>query len=186
MNAFSVGTPNSLWETFLLFTIPVGGGIPAGVVLGQSQGIGWIVLTILYLISDVCLAFAFEPILKVIGILSRYVRPLKVVCDVLKESTNRTIARYGTKQGPVTLIAIAFGVDPMTGRAAALAAGHGFIAGWTVAIIGDMFFFLLIMGSTIWLHNVLGDGSVAALIVMGCMLIVPPLIRKVRQRIKSS
>ncbi len=76
------------------------------------------------------------------------------------------------------LIMIAFGVDPMTGRAAALAQGHGFITGWAVAIAGDMIFFSLIMASTLWLNDYLGDGTWAAVIIMMLMLVIPPLIRR--------
>ena len=84
----------------------------------------------------------------------------------MKQATSQTIARYGTKPGPFTLIVIAFGVDPMTGRAAALAAGHGFVTGWVIAITGDMFFYALIAYSTIQLNNVLGDGTLTAVLIM--------------------
>jgi hypothetical protein len=77
---------------------------------------------------------------------------------------------------------IAFGVDPITGRAATVAAGHGFLSGWTLAIIGDMFFFLVLMSSTLWLNNILGDGTWTAIIVMVGMMVLPGLIRRVRDR----
>ena len=76
------------------------------------------------------------------------------------------------------LVMIAFGVDPMTGRAAAKAAGHGFLAGWTVAIAGDMIFFSIVAASTLCLNSVLGDGTWTAIIIMFAMMFIPPLIRR--------
>jgi len=182
--ALSFGSLKKSWEVFLLFTIPVGGGIPAGVLLAQSKGIGWIAMSILYFISDVCLAFVFEPIMMFFGWLAKYSKFLTLFIGNMKAMTDRTVAAYGHKPGPFLLIAIAFGVDPMTGRAAALAQGHGFIGGWAVAIAGDMLFFWVIMVSTIWLNNLLGDGTWTAVIIMILMFTIPPLVRKVKNLIK--
>jgi len=44
----------------MLFLIPVGGGIPAGVLLARDKGLAWPVTAGLYLISDILLALAFE------------------------------------------------------------------------------------------------------------------------------
>ena len=51
-------------------------------------------------------------------------------------------------------------LDPTAGRAAAAAAGHGFVPGWTLAIIGDMIYFVLLMASTLWVSSVVGDDRV--------------------------
>ena len=64
---------SSTRDVFLLFAIPVGGGIPAGVLMAQSKGIGWAAMTLIYFVSDVVLAFLFEPILKGIGWLGRHI-----------------------------------------------------------------------------------------------------------------
>ncbi len=171
-----------LWEVFLLFAIPVGGGIPAGVVLARKHGVGWLDMSLLYFISDVALAVLFEPCLIALNWIARYNKVLTKMILIVREGTRRTIARYGAKPGPLMLIAISFGVDPMTGRAAALAAGHNFMSGWLVAIIGDMLFFGLIAISTIFLHDALGDGTWAAVIVMVAMLVIPTVINRVRSR----
>lgn len=182
MDALSSGSFASVWEVFLLFAIPVGGGIPAGVLLAQSRGIGWLTASALYLVSDVALACLFEPIMMALAYAGKRFHTLARMRELFARSTELTIARYGGKPGPVLLVAIAFGVDPMTGRAAALAVGHGFITGWAIAILGDMFFFFLIMASTTLLNSVLGDGTWTAIIIMAAMLIIPPLVRRVRRR----
>jgi hypothetical protein len=69
----------------------------------------------------------------------------------------------------------------MTGRAVAMAAGHHFVSGWAIAILGDMVFFTLIMVSTIWLNNLIGDGTTTAIIIMVVMMFGPGLVRKLKE-----
>jgi hypothetical protein len=83
--------------------------------------------------------------------------------------------------GFFALIMVSFGVDPMTGRAAAVAAGHGFVTGWTLAIIGDMIYFTLMMASILYLNNLLGDGTWATVIILVVTTAVPFLIRRIRE-----
>jgi hypothetical protein len=166
----------------MLFAVPIGGGIPAGVILAKSRGIGWLAMCVLYLISDILLAFVFEPMMKVILWLARHIPFIANTIQISRDITAKTIARYGAKPGPIVLIMIAFGVDPMTGRAAALSQGHGFLAGWAIAIAGDMLFFGVVMASTLFLNNILGDGTWAAVIIMVLMVAIPALIRRWKER----
>ncbi len=166
----------------MLFAVPIGGGIPAGVVLAKSRGIGWLAMSVLYFVSDILLAIVFEPMMKVILWLARHVSFIANTIQISRDITAKTIARYGAKPGPIVLIMIAFGVDPMTGRAAALSQGHGFLAGWAIAIAGDMLFFWVVMASTLFLNNILGDGTWAAVIIMVLMVAIPALVRKWKDR----
>ncbi len=168
-----------------LFLIPVGGGIPAGVLLAQSRAIAWPTMEILYFISDVILACAFEPVMRLLIVGARQVPALARVTSALKEIVRQTTASYGSAAGPFTLILIAFGVDPMTGRAATHAAGHGFVSGWALAIAGDMIYFNLIMVSTLWLNSILGDGTKTMVIILVAMFVLPSLIRRWRERRQS-
>lgn len=177
--------PPGTWDVFLLFSIPIGGGIPAGVLLAKSKGISWQFTAFLYLLSDIALACYFEPLVKWILRESKKSPKMMKVIEAMKASLHLTISKYGVKPGPVMLVTIAFGTDPMTGRAATLYAGHGFITGWMIAILGDMFFYTLIMSSTLWLNSVLGDGTMTALIIMGLMMVMPAIIRKVREALAS-
>jgi hypothetical protein len=143
-------------------------------------------MSIVYFFSDILLAIFFEPMMRVFIWLSQHFKALAYIRDTFRESNRRTMKLYGGKPSPLILVAIAFGVDPMTGRAVALAAGHGFIAGWVIAIIGDMFFFAVVAVSTIKLNNVLGDGTWTAVIIMLGMLIVPALIRRFQKKKESA
>lgn len=171
-----------LWKVLTLFLIPIGGGIPGGVILARNYGIAWQVMTFLYFVSDVILACVFEPILYLImthGKNSKFVIRFKEAFNQMVEMTSKS---YGNITGPFTLILIAFGVDPMTGRAMAVAAGHGFISGWMIAIAGDMIYFTLIMASTLWLDGIIGDGTSTVIIIFAVMMIIPMVIRRLRNR----
>lgn len=176
---------SSAWEVLTLFLIPVGGGIPAGVILAQTRGIGWPVMLILYFISDVILAFLFEPFMLLVTWAARRYPFFARLKETFRKSMKKSTARYGISPGPFSLVMIAFGIDPMTGRTAAFAAGHGFISGWALAILGDMLFFAVLMASTLWLNNILGNGTWAAVIVMVAMMVVPLLVRRLRQIISK-
>ncbi len=169
-------------EVFLLFLIPIGGGIPAGVVLGNSRGLSWEMMTLLYFCSDLVLACLFDPLMKLFiyfGKTSPFVAKLNAA---LKKSVEMTTQQYGVNPRPHFLVLISFGVDPMTGRAVAHMAGHGFFAGWAIAIAGDMIFYLVVMASTLWLNNILGDGTWTAIIITLSIVLIPSLIKKIRNR----
>jgi hypothetical protein len=172
---------SSMLPVLKLFLLPVGGGIPAGVLLARTNGLAWPVTTGLYLVSDVILALAFEPILRLLALVVGKVRILARIGAALKATTARSVAHIsGTSTGPLALIMIAFGVDPMTGRATALAAGHGFLAGWAFALAGDMLYFAVIALATLQLNEYFKDPNTTMLIVLGAMFLVPMLVRYVR------
>lgn len=168
-------------DVFLLFMIPVGGGIPAGVLLAKTGGMGWMTMMVLYFISDVLLAICFEPLMIVTLKIARHVPILARAKIISKQFTEKAIASYGASPGPFMLIMIAFGVDPMTGRAAALSRGHGFFAGWAIAIAGDLLFFFVVMLSTLCLNNLLGDGTWTSMIILVLMFAIPTIVRRLRK-----
>jgi len=165
----------------MLFLIPVGGGIPAGVLLAAKTGLAWPVTAGLYFTSDVMLAFAFEPILRLLAALGRRVHFLARMGDAMAASMERIASHYGGRAaGPFTLVMIAFGVDPMTGRAAAMAKGHGFAAGWAVAIAGDMLYYSVVAVTTLRLNAYVKDPNTAMVIMLGLMIVVPLVVRRAR------
>ncbi|BCS54349.1 hypothetical protein [Geobacter sp. SVR] len=169
-----------------LFLLPVGGGIPAGVMLAHSSGLSWLVMACLYLVSDVILAIVFEPLLRLMARICSKVPFLARINAVMRAATARSVSHFsGTGAGPVALIMIAFGVDPMTGRASALAVGHGFLTGWAIAITGDMLYFAVIAVSTLQLNSYIRDPNTTMLIVLGAMLLVPMAVRYFRSPQKA-
>jgi len=164
-----------------LFIIPVGGGIPAGVLLASAKGLAWPVVTVLYLVSDIFLAVVFEPILRILAAVMVRIPFLARCGAALKAATARSAAHFGgSGSGPISLVMISFGLDPMTGRATALAAGHGFLAGWAFAIAGDMLYFGVIALTTLHLNSYIRDPDTTMMIVLGAMFGVPYLVRYFR------
>ena len=177
---------SGMFPVFKLFLLPVGGGIPAGVLLAQAKGLAWPITTGLYLVSDVVLAIAFEPILRLLAMVCGKIPFLARLSTALKAATARSVTHFsGSSAGPFTLVMIAFGIDPMTGRATALAAGHGFLAGWAFAIAGDMLYFGVIALTTLRLNSYFRDPTTTMLIVLGAMFVVPMLVRNLRSRYVS-
>lgn len=172
---------SDLWQVLRLFLIPIGGGIPAGVVLARDLHIGWPVMMALYFVSDVILALVFEPCLMVFLAAGKRIPKLAQFSANFKEAFNKTLEHYGTSSSPLALVAISFGVDPMTGRTVAIAAGHGFITGWIIAITGDMIYFSVLMISTLWLNDILGDGTTTTYVMLALMFGVPMLVKRFRK-----
>ena len=172
------GWPVGALGAFLLFCVPIGGGIPAGVLMARTAGVSPPAMAVLYFLSDVVLAFTFEPILRVLAWIGRWVPFLGRMGGAIRRIATRAGGAEAGVRGPLGLVLVSFGVDPMTGRAAAAAAGHGFVQGWAIAIAGDMFYFVVLMASTLWLQGVLGDERFTIGAVLLMMLVLPPLIRR--------
>lgn len=178
-------TLSNLWDVLVIFLIPFGGGIPGGVLLAKSRAIAWPMMMLLYLISDIILAFAFEPLMILFIKLGKKTQFFARLGEIMKGMVQKTIKHYGDSSGVFALIMIAFGVDPMTGRAVAVAAGHGFVVGWMIAIAGDMMYFTVLMVSTLWLKDIIGDGTVTMLIILALMMIFPYLFRRLQKKFQK-
>ncbi len=170
------------WEVLVLFLIPIGGGIPVGVVLAHKYGMSWEFSSLLYFISDVMLACVFEPLMLIFLAKTKHIPAMIKTREAFLKTTHSLIARYGLHPSPFALVVITFGSDPMTGRSVAKIFGHGFLVGWALVILGDMFFFGVIMASTLWLNSILGDGTWTAIIITVLLLFVPGMIRKLTSR----
>jgi len=175
--------PGGAWGVLLLFLVPVGGGIPAGVLLARARGLSVLLIMILYFLSDVVLACVFEPFLLGLRALGRILPPLGRLGERFIAAAQWSGMQAGAgASGPFRLVLVAFSVDPMTGRAAAAAAGHGFLPGWAIAITGDMFYFALLTVSTLGMHRLLGDERLTVGSMLFVMFVLPSLVRRWRGR----
>ncbi len=174
------GWPTGGLGAFLLFLVPIGGGIPLGVLMASRAGLGPLVVATLYLVSDVVLAFSAEPGVLGARWLGRRIPALGRLGDGLARLTVQTGLGEQSARGPLGLVLVSFAVSPTTGRAAAAAAGHGFVPGWSLAIAGDMGYFALLMTSTLWLDGVLGDGRVTVGVTLLLAWVLPLLLRRLR------
>src|SRR5215469_102344 len=88
----------------------------------------------------------------------------------------------GKVSGPLGLILFSFAWAPAPARAASEAAGHGPIPGWTLAIIGDILYFGMIMASTLWVSSLFGDDRLTVGVVLIGTWLIPVVIRRIRGR----
>lgn len=175
------GWPHGWWGVLLLFCIPGGMGIPPGVLLGYHGGLGPIVLSVLYFLSDVVLASVFEPMLVILAALGRRLLFLRRAGDRILVAITRTMPA-GSTSAPIGIALTAFGAGLPFGRALAAAAGFGLVTSWLFTIAGDMAYFGLGMASTLWFDNLVGDPRVAAFAGLVVMFVVPAMIRRWQAR----
>ena len=174
--------PGGVFGIFLLFCVPIGGGIPLGVIMARDAGVSPLATAGLYFLSDLVLAFTTEPFLACLRWLSKRVTFLARAGQVFGRITGTAGLQEGGVRGPLGLILVAFTVSPTTGRAAAAAAGHGFVPGWTFAIIGDMAYFVLLMVTTLWVSSIFGDDRITIGAVLVGTWVVPLLIKRARRK----
>src|SRR3954463_3376200 len=149
--------PGGFWGAFLLFCIPIGGGIPLGVLMARDAGVSPAMMAVMYFVSDIFMAVTHEPFFWLLGGLASIVPVFGKIRDFFAKASNQAGLRDGGGRGPLGLILFSFTVDPISGRGAAAAAGHGFFMGWAFAIAGDMIYFAVLMAATLWLSGVFGD-----------------------------
>lgn len=176
----------ALWPTgalgvLLVFATQIGAGIPLGVLMARDAGLNPVVTAGLYLVSDVFLALTFEPMLLLLRWLGRRVDWLAALGQKMMRFSGATGLTAGRVKGPLGLILFSFIFAPAPARAASEAAGHGPVSGWTLAIIGDMVYFGVIMASTLLVISIFGDSRLAiAPVIVGAWLL-PMLVQRMRR-----
>lgn len=176
----------ALWPTgavgvLLVFATQIGAGIPLGVLMARDAGLNPAATAGLYLISDVFLALTFEPMLLLLRWLGKRVDWLATLGQKMMRFSGATGLSSGKVKGPLGLILFSFVFAPAPARAASEAAGHGPFTGWTLAIIGDMVYFGVIMASTLLVISIFGDSRLAiAPVIVGAWLL-PMLVQRFRR-----
>src|SRR5438105_1219917 len=178
--------PGGVLGIFLLFCLPVGGGIPFGVIMARDAGLSPLATAGLYFLSDLVLAVTTEPMLALLRWLGKRVEFLARIGNILGRLTGSAGLQEGGVRGPLGLILVSFSISPTTGRAATAVAGHGFFSGWTLAIIGDMLYFGLLMATTLWVSSIFGDDRLTIGAVLIGTWVLPLVIRRLRRRRPSS
>ena len=172
--------PGGFWGAFLLFLVPIGGGIPLGVLMARDAGVSLPMMALMYFVSDIFMAVTHEPFFWLLGWLASVVPAVGKVRDFFARASSGAGLRDGGGRGPLGLILFSFTVDPVSGRGAAAAAGHGFVMGWAFAIAGDMIYFGVLMAATLWLSGVLGDERMTVGVVLISIWVLSMVIRRHR------
>src|SRR5216684_594933 len=173
--------PTGIWGVFLIFVMPTVVGIPLGVIMARDAGLSPLLTAGLYFASDLVLAVTAEPMLALLRWVGKRVAVLGRLGNRLARLTESAGLKEEGVRGPLGLILVSFTVNPLAGRAAAAAAGHGFFSGWALAIVGDMAYFALIMASTLWISSVFGNDRLAIGVVLIVAFLAPILLRRLRR-----
>lgn len=174
--------PGGAWGAFLLFLIWGGAGIPMGVIMGRDAGLSPTTMTGMYFVSDIVMALTHEPLFWLLGWLAGVVPAIGKLRNLFRNASRAAGLQDQGAHGPLGLILFSFTVDPISGRGAAAAAGHGFVMGWAFAIAGDMIYFGVLMAATLWLTGVFGDDRVTIGVVLLAVWGLSMLIRRRRQQ----
>jgi hypothetical protein len=174
--------PTGAWGVFLVFVTQIGAGIPLGVLMARNAGLSPLVTGLLYLASDVVLAVTTEPMLGALRWLGRRLPFFGRLGDRLARLSGMAGLESGAVSGAVGIIVLSFSVAPLPARAASEAAGYGFVPGWTLAIIGDMAYFTLVMVSTLWASSVFG---IHDRLTVGGVIVGTWVLRLVMQRLRK-
>ena len=150
--------------------------------MARDAGLSPLTTTGLYLVSDLVLAVTAEPFLALLRWLGKRVAFVGRLGHFFSRATDSVGLSEGRVRGPLGLILFSFSISPTSGRAAAAAAGHGFVSGWTLAIIGDMLFFGMLMATTLWVASVFGDSRQTIGAIAIAVWVLPLLIRRLRRR----
>ena len=178
--------PGGGWGAFLLFLIWGGAGIPMGVIMGRDAGLSPTTMTGMYFVSDIVMAITHEPLFWLLGWLAGVVPAVARMRDLFRKASRAAGLQDAGAHGPLGLILFSFTVDPISGRGAAAAAGHGFVMGWAFAIAGDMIYFGVLMAATLWLSGVFGDDRVTIGVVLLAIWGLSMFIRHRRQQARSA
>lgn len=166
---------------FLWFLVPLGMGISPGVLLARDLGLHWALTAALYFVSDLVLAAYFEPILRWLTRAAARSARLAAAGASLRASFDRAaLVLGGPEGGPLALVLFTYGMDPMSGRAMTVVAGHGFVTGWALVIAGDMLFYATVAASTLAVDSWLGNKWATVAVVSLLMLAAPRVARRVK------
>ena len=181
------GGPTML--VFALFWAPIGPGIPAGVLLARHVPLHPAFTFGLYAFSDVLGAAVCHPAFVGLRHLGRRVNAVrrfgrKMLAFAMLGSGVPSIDHLrtgGAQRRTPALFRIAtvgFGVDVYTAGLLAIGLAVPRIPGWVSAIVGDLLWFALLLGTSIATASVVDDDRVIGLVVLIAMIAIPRLVRR--------
>lgn len=162
----------------LAFFMPLGAGIPLGVLLARDSGLGIPGAVALYTVAYTFRILKIETIFFLFRWLQSRVPQLQRATELVNRASVRSGLRGGGLRGSMLTLTIAYAISPTAGRAAAALAGFGFIRAWALTIAGDMAYFLTLMASTLWLSDTFVNDHLALAVTLPAAILVPTFGRK--------
>ena len=183
--ASSAGSHGVLF-TFLLFVIPTGAGIPAGVLLGQRIGLTAGAMSGLYVGSGLLRAAVFEPVFRWLARRSHAGGRVARWHDASRDLLARHAVLSRAVRGVWAPVVVSYNLDPMGGRVAAAAVGMGWLRGWLLALLADFAYFVSTALPTLWLQRLVGNEWLTLLLVIVLSTVIPMAWLRLRRSPASS
>ncbi len=181
----SVGTHGILF-TFLLFVIPTGAGIPAGVLLGHGVGLSVTSMSGLYVGSGLLRAALFEPLFRFAARRQHAGGRIAGMRDRVRDGLGRSAVLTRMLRSAWAPLIVSFNIDPMAGRVAAAAIGMGWLRGWALALVADLAYFITTAVPTLWLQSVLGNLWLTLGVFILLSTAIPFVGRRLWRRLRGS
>ncbi len=164
-----------------LFFTPVGPGIPAGVLLARHVPLNPVVTFALYFVSDVMAAIVCHPLFVLLRRHGRRVRPIRWLGRRMMSVAMLGVPRDDERASPALgrIATVGFGVDVYTAGMLATGVGVPRVAGWTAAIVGDLVWFALLLGTSMAAASIVDDDRLVLLAMVIAMLVIPRVARRI-------
>jgi hypothetical protein len=172
---------------FALFWAPVGPGIPAGVLLAQHLRFAPALTFGLYALSDLFAVLLLHPVysfLREHGRRNPTVRKigrrlLAVAMLGIRRPTVEEMSPGRVAPALLRIATVGFGADIYTAGALATGLPVPRVPGWVAAMVGDLAWFVILLGSSVAAVHVFHDERAIAVVVLVVTLAGPPTLRRI-------
>jgi hypothetical protein len=166
---------------FALFFAPVGPGIPAGVLLARHVALTPAATFGLYTLSDIFAAIVCHPLFTLLRRHGRRVKPIHWLGRRFLSFAMlgvRAPKRDGVGPALTRIATVGFGVDIYTAGMLTTALPVPRLPGWISAIIGDLVWFAVLLGTSIVASGIADDDRFIGLVMIVAMIVLPRVARR--------
>jgi hypothetical protein len=164
-----------------LFFAPIGPGIPAGVLLARHIALAPAATFGLYALSDALAAMVCHPLFTLMRRHGRRVKPVRWLGRRLLSFAMmgvRAPERAGVGPALSRIATVAFGVDIYTAGMLATGLPVPPLSGWASAIIGDLVWFAVLLGTSVLAAGIADDDRFIGLVMIIAMIGLPRVARR--------
>jgi hypothetical protein len=165
----------------VLFFAPIGPGIPAGVLLARHVPLNPAATLALYALSDVLAAIVCHPLFVLLRKHGGRVSPIRWLGRRIVSLAMigvRPPAEAGVGSALSRIATVGFGVDIYTAGLLATGLPVPRLPAWTSAIVGDLLWFAVLLGTSIAAAGIADDDRFVGLVMIVAMIALPRVARR--------
>lgn len=164
-----------------LFFAPIGPGIPAGVLLARHIALAPAATFGLYALSDAVAAMVCHPLFTLMRRHGRRVKPIRWIGRRMLSFAMigvRPPERAGVGPALSRIATVGFGVDIYTAGMLATGLPVPPLSGWLSAIIGDLLWFAVLLGTSVLAAGIADDDRFIGVVMIIAMIALPRVARR--------